>query len=145
MATTFKERAPWPIWLWGFLLFLAISLAVAFWAALGNTWGAMSMLVQLLLLLYASQATLLEVRVDEEKFYVGHASIDKTFITAVTPLDSQAMAQVRGPRANPYAFLAIRFWISTGVKIDIKDPEDPTPYWLVSGKRFKELAAALKN
>ena len=36
MNQLYKERAPWPIWLWLFLLFLAASLALAIYAALGT-------------------------------------------------------------------------------------------------------------
>jgi hypothetical protein len=39
--------------------------------------------------------------------------------------------------------MALRFWVSTGVKIEINDPLDPTPYWLVSAKRAPALAEAL--
>jgi len=29
------------------------------------------------------------------------------------------------------------------VKVTINDPRDPTPYWLISSKRFRKLAAAI--
>jgi hypothetical protein len=39
--------------------------------------------------------------------------------------------------------MALRFWISRGVKIEIKDPKDATPYWLISSKKAQPLADAL--
>jgi hypothetical protein len=37
------------------------------------------------------------------------------------------------------------FWVTTGVKIEIKDPADPTPYWLVSAEEAAALATALQE
>lgn len=143
MTEQFKERVAWPIWLWLFLLFLSGSLSLAFWAALGNSWAILSALIQFLGLLILSQSTPLLIKDDGLTLHVGAATISHQFITRTTPLDAKAMGQARGPRANPAAYLAIRFWISTGVKIEINDPEDPTPYWLVSSKKAHQLADAL--
>lgn len=143
MSPSFKERTPWPIWLWLFLLFLAGSLSLAIWAALGNSWALISTLVQFLGLLYLSQSTVLAISVDEDSLHVGNATLERRYITALTPLSASEMAKIRGPLANPSAYLALRFWISTGVKIEFSDPHDQTPYWLVSSKKAHQLADAL--
>ena len=143
MSQNFKEKIAWPFWLWLFLLFLAASLALAFWAALGNLWAALSMIVQLLGLLLLSRKSLLEVSVEGDWLHVGRAKIDRTFIVQTTDLDSVAMRALRGPRADPASYVQIRFWIPAGIKIEISDPEDSTPYWLVSSKKAQLLAAAL--
>jgi hypothetical protein len=142
-AEKYRERTPWPIWLWLFLLFLAASLAIAVWAALGTRWGSITMLVQLLGLIYLSQSTILAIEVSEEGLRVGGAHIEKKFLGKVEALSSEEMRQWRGPLADPASFMALRFWIPTGVKIEIKDPNDPTPYWLISSKRAQPLSAAL--
>jgi hypothetical protein len=46
-------------------------------------------------------------------------------------------------QADPACFNATRFWVSTGVKVEIKDKSDPTPYWLISSRKGKSLAACL--
>lgn len=140
---TFNERSPWPIWLWLFLLFLSSSLALAVWAALGTRWGAITILVQLLGFIYLSQSTVLAVEVTANQLRVGRASIDRKFLGKVEVLSSEQMRQCRGPLADPAGYMAIRFWIATGVKIEITDPDDPTPYWLVSSKKAQPLMAAL--
>jgi len=63
----------------------------------------------------------------------------------VTILDSPKMRLLRTRDADPAAFLAIKFWTPTGVKIEVKDPRDPTPYWLITSKRGEEIAALLIN
>jgi hypothetical protein len=55
------------------------------------------------------------------------------------------MRYLRGPGINPLAFLALRFWVKGGIKITLKDPKDPTPYWLVSTKNPEKLRKAIKN
>ncbi|HWJ84512.1 MAG TPA: DUF3093 family protein, partial [Cellulomonas sp.] len=36
-------------------------------------------------------------------------------------------------------------WIHAGVRIELVDPADPTPYWIVTSRRPDELAAALRG
>ena len=141
----FKERASWPIWLWAFLLFLSGSLSIAIWAALGNTWAEVSMLTQLVGLLFLSQSTPLQIEVTADLLRVGPARIERKYISGVTSLTSEEMRILRGPKINTAAYMQIRFWISTGVKITISDPQDPTPYWLVSSKKARQLAGALNK
>ena len=62
---------------------------------------------------------------------------------AVTVLDAEARRDLLGQDAEPLAFVIQRPWISGGVRIDLDDPDDPTPYWYVSSRHPRELAAAL--
>jgi hypothetical protein len=139
----FTESSPWPIWLWLFLVFLAASLALAFWAALGTRWAAITGLIQFLGLIFISQRTQLEIKVDDRELRVGSAHIAREFLGKAKALSADEMRQWRGPLADPAAFMALRFWIPTGVKIEINDPKDPTPYWLISSKKAQPLLAAL--
>ena len=143
MRKNFTERSPLPIWLWLFLLFLAATLALAFWAALGNRWGAITGLVELLLLFYTSQRSTLEIEVTPEEFRVGSAHIERKFLGEIQALSPEEMRKWRGPLSDPACYMALRFWIPGGVKIAINDPKDKTPYWLISSKKAQPLVAAL--
>jgi hypothetical protein len=145
MKQIFKERSPWPIWLWLFLAFLATSLALAIWAALGTRWGWITALVQLLALLFLSQKSALYVEVSDEFLTVGNAQIERKFLGQIEVLSADEMRRWRGPLCDPASYMALRFWIPTGVKVEINDPNDPTPYWLVSSKKAQPLAAALSQ
>jgi len=138
-------RDPWPIWLWLFLLFLAASLSLAVEAALGNRAAIVISVIQALLLIWASFTTPLRIEVSDEKIRVGRAVIERRFIAAVRELDSKEMALTRGRDADPRCWMALRFWVGTGVKIEINDRKDPTPYWLVSTKKAAAVATALMN
>jgi len=141
----FNERVGWPIWLCAFLLFLSGSLSIAIWAALGNTWAEVSMLAQLVALIFLWQSTPLEIKVAADSLHVGPAHIERKYISSAVALSGEEMRELRGPKINTTAYMQIRFWIPTGVKVTISDPQDPTPYWLVSSKKAHQLADALNK
>ena len=74
---------------------------------------------------------------------IDRAHIERRYIGKVTPLDQDQMRLLRTRDADPSAFLALKFWAPRGVRIEISDPRDPTPYWLITSKRGDELAALL--
>jgi hypothetical protein len=67
-----------------------------------------------------------------------------TAIGSVTVVDGEARRRLLGMDSEPLAFVIQRPWIAGGVRIDLVDPQDPTPYWFVSSRRPAELAAALE-
>jgi hypothetical protein len=88
--------------------------------------------------------TRLIIQVSQSELMVGRAHIELKYIGEVTELDSQAMRNIRSRDADPMAFLGIRFWSSTGVKVEINDKRDETPYWLITSNKANQLAQALK-
>jgi len=103
------------------------------------------MLVQFLGLLFLSQRAVLTIEVTHKQLRVGDATIDRKFLGAIVALSADEMRQWRGPLSDPAGYMALRFWLSRGVKIEINDPKDPTPYWLISSKKAQPLAAALQD
>jgi hypothetical protein len=93
--------------------------------------------------IYVSTALIIEV--DSNELRVGRAHIDLRFIGECVNLDNTAIRQVRTRDANPRAFLAIRFWTPAGIRAEINDQNDSTPYWLISSNRGSDLIHALKN
>jgi hypothetical protein len=141
----FREVIRPPLWLMAFIYFLALSLGIAIWAAM-NTMAAVILMTPLTLAtiaIYFSASLVIEI--DENELRVGKAHIDKKFCDEVIVLTPAQMSLQRTREADPAAHLAIRFWTAHGVKIDIKDDRDQTPYWLVTSKRGEKLAQALKN
>ena len=141
----FREVLRPPLWLMAFIYFLAFSLGIAIWAAM-NTMAAAIVMTPLTLAtigIYFSASLVIEV--DENELRVGKAHIDKKFCGEVIVLTPAQMSLQRTREADPAAYLAIRFWTAHGVKIEIKDHRDQTPYWLVTSKRGEKLAFALKN
>ena len=45
--------------------------------------------------------------------------------------------------ADARAYLLLRPYLKRAVRVEIADPADPTPYWLVATRHPETLAAAL--
>lgn len=73
----------------------------------------------------------------------GRAHIPVALLGDVTVLDAQALRTELGPRLDARAHVCLRGWVRTGVRVELADPDDPTPYWLVSSRRPDDLARAL--
>lgn len=138
----FTEKL-WPgFWIWlvaaglagaGILVFAPISTAAGFTAA------AVLFAIEAALLILSTPA----VTVTTRTLQVGRASIERGLIGKVEAFREKEATAERGTRLNGLAYLCIRGWIDPVVRIEIKDPSDPTPYWLTSTRRPDELVAAL--
>ncbi|GGE88085.1 DUF3093 domain-containing protein [Mycetocola zhadangensis] len=91
--------------------------------------------------LFVYGAPILAVR--DGKLSAGRATIGVNLVGDVVPFDGEEASLERGQRLNARAFLILRGGIRGVVKVQILDPNDPTPYWLLSTRRPTELAAAI--
>lgn len=144
-ALVFGEKMRWSLSLWLFLIFLLGSLDLALWAAFGNNLMPLTISISILILILTWIGTSLEISVTQAEFTCGNFKISRNYIKQVTPLDKNEMRQIRGVSGDPAAHLELRFWVNTGIKIEISDPNDPTPYILISSKKYKKLSAILTN
>ncbi len=141
----FKEVLRPPIWVLAFIYFLLLSLVIAFWAAFDNRTAFITFLMATVAIFYIAIAMRSTISIDGQELRIDRAHIEVKYLGDVEKLTSSQMRMLRTRDADPAAYLAIKFWLSTGVKIAISDPRDPTPYWLVTSKRGEEIAALLKK
>ena len=89
----------------------------------------------------------IRIRVQDEAdgpvLRVDDTRLPLAVIAAVHPLGADQRRDLLGRDADPLAFVIQRPWIPGGVRIDLDDPADPTPYWFVSSRHPQRLAAAL--
>lgn len=85
------------------------------------------------------------VRVADGVLHVPGARIALTHIGGTTPLRRAGVRQVRGPLAEPRAFVTSRPWLPDAVRVQIEDPDDDTPYWLVGTRDPEALAHAISQ
>lgn len=78
-----------------------------------------------------------------QELSVGRFRIPLKVIGHCTQLNNDELKLAIGVNADARAQLLIRGYIKTGLKIEINDPEDPTPHVIVSTRRPAELAVAL--
>lgn len=115
------------------LVFLPISLAAGITVAI-VLYGA---IVGVLLL------TTPVVEVSGGELRAGRARIERRHVGTATSFEGAEATQQRGTALDARAWLLIRGWITGVVRVEIADPEDPTPYWLISTRRPAELARVL--
>ena len=139
----FKEVLRPPIWVLAFIYFLLLSLVIALWAAFDNTVAFTSFVAATIAIIYIAYAMRSTITFDGEELRIDRAHIESKYLGKVTILDSEAMRLLRTRDADPAAYLAIKFWTPAGIKIEVTDPRDPTPYWLITSKRGEEIAALL--
>jgi Protein of unknown function (DUF3093) len=141
----FKEVLRPPIWVLAFIYFLLLSLVIAIWAAfdgLATTYALFVATAAIVFIAFRMRST---ISITNDELRIDSAHIEIKYLGSVEVLDAQSMRLLRTRDADPAAYLAIKFWIPIGVKIEVKDPRDPTPYWLVTSKRGEEIAALLSK
>lgn len=85
------------------------------------------------------------VRVEDGVLHVPGGRIGLEHLSGATPLDREDTRRVRGPLAQQRAFVSTRAWLATAVRVQVEDPQDDTPYWLVGTRRPEQLASALRD
>lgn len=83
------------------------------------------------------------VQVADGRLRAGRAEIPTTLLGAATPLDRAGTRRQAGVDADARAYLVLRPYVKCSVRVDLDDPADPTPYWLLSTRHPQALAAAL--
>jgi hypothetical protein len=84
------------------------------------------------------------VAVEGGTLRAGRAHIALEHVGEVTALDADGVRRQAGVDADARAFLLLRPYLKRGVRIDITDPADPAPYWLVSCRRPEEVVTAVR-
>jgi hypothetical protein len=141
----FREVLRPPIWVLAFIYFLFLSIVLSVWAALDNRATLVTLALSTIALIWISISMTSEITFDGEVLRIDKANIDRKYLGNVTVLDKNAMRLLRTRDADPAAYLAIKFWEPRGLRIDLNDSRDKTPYWLVTSKRGEEIAALLNR
>ena len=140
----YRERVwPTPFWFVAALLLVpGASLALApINVTLGIVVGIALYLAEIAYLTAVSP----RIEVSASEFRAGRGRIERRFLGEAEALDGDEAREALGPGLNARAWLCIRGWVRPLVKVPLNDPNDPTPYWLVSTRRPTELAAALNE
>ena len=141
----FREVLRPPIWVLAFIYFLFLSIVLSVWAALDNRATLVTLVISTLALIWIAFSMTSEITFDGQVLRIDKANIEVNYLGKVTVLDKTAMRLLRTRDADPAAYLAIKFWEPRGIRIDLNDPRDKTPYWLVTSKRGEEIAALLNR
>ncbi|MEU5525995.1 DUF3093 domain-containing protein [Micromonospora chersina] len=140
----YAERLGLPWWAWPVGLAVAGLLAAELWMGASGVraW------LPFVLLLPAAAATLwwlgrVRVAVQGGELRVDDARLPVRFVADAVPLDAAGRREVLGVGSDPLAFVVQRPWVGGAVQVVLNDPDDPTPFWVVSTRHPVELATAL--
>ena len=143
---TYSERLHTPWWWWLVGLFFGGSIAVAVLAyvplEIGIAACALALLAVVALLVAYGRTKLV---VDEDGLLAGRHRVEPEYLGPATAYEGDAAREALGPGADPRAFLFTRPVLSSVVRVDLRDPADPHPYWLVSTRHPERLADALRQ
>lgn len=137
-----KLRVPLRWWVQATMFLASIWLALVVALPAAVAWTATGVLTLSVLALFLGYGAA-EVAVRDGEFVAGQARIPVGFLAEPTPLDSDRTKLALGRDADARAYLLVRPYLKRSVKVLVVDPADPTPYWLVSTRHPRTLAAAL--
>jgi hypothetical protein len=142
----YAERLTVPLrwWVQGTMLVASLWLALVVALPEAVAWGITAAVLALLagaFLAYGSA----RVAVAGGVLNAGRARIPVDQLGPAVPLDAEAMRRLAGRDADARAYLLLRPYLKRGVRVDVTDPADPTPYWLLSSRRPDRLVAAIRQ
>ncbi|MGW1159839.1 DUF3093 domain-containing protein [Streptomyces sp. NPDC002513] len=85
------------------------------------------------------------IRVVGDSLLADDARIPLSALGDSQALDREEARAWRTYKADTRAFMLLRAYIPTALKVEVTDPDDPTPYLYLSTREPERLAAALKT
>lgn len=82
---------------------------------------------------------------DVVQLWAGQAHLPVTVITRSAEVAPSAKFAALGRQLDPAAYVLHRAWVGPMVLIVLGDPDDPTPYWLVSCRHPERVLSALRS
>ena len=142
----YDERLGVPLRWWALATMLLATMLVAFlvatplWVALTGT----ALLTAAGVAVFAGYGSA-RIGVGGGTLSAGRARIEVRHLGDAVALDADATRSLAGRDADARAYLLLRPYLTRGVRVDVVDPADPTPYWLLSTRHPNQLVAAIET
>jgi hypothetical protein len=140
----YRERLYVPLAWWLLSVPTVLILGATLYAGLAEPWPVIIMAGLAAgcaaFLVTAGLATL-ELR--DGALRAGNAVLPLAAVSEVACLDENQTRRLRGPRADPAAYLYSRPYLKESVYLAAATPGSATPYWLIGTRHPAELAAAI--
>lgn len=145
----YRERLSVPWWWW--LPGLGLAALIAYEINLGieglPDWAPFAVLlpVAAVVLVWFGRA---EVRVvgdagQEPELWVGAAHLPVGVVSRSAEVPKSAKSAALGRQLDPAAYVVHKAWVGPMVLLVLDDPDDPTPYWLISTRHPDRVLSAL--
>ncbi|MFE6365244.1 DUF3093 domain-containing protein [Streptomyces sp. NPDC057806] len=142
-ATPYEERltAPRSWWLVSVLAGFSLALILLPFGTLPTLGGLVGGTAAAAVV--ASSYGAVRIRVVGGSLIAGDAKIPVTALGEAEILDREEARAWRTYKADTRAFLLLRAYIPTALRVEVTDPEDPTPYLYLSTRQPEALAEAI--
>lgn len=144
-ATPYEERltAPRSWWLISFLVGVSLALILLPFGTLPMLGGLAggTAVAAVMASAYGSE----RIRVQGGFLIAGDAKIPVSALGDTEVLDPEGASAWRTYKADTRAFMLLRSYIPTALKVEVTDPQDPTPYLYLSTREPERLAEALRS
>ncbi|WP_241153654.1 DUF3093 domain-containing protein [Nocardioides pantholopis] len=140
----YSERLGVPLrwWVQGFMFTASLWLAVVVALPGALAWGITAVVALLVVGAFIAYGAP-QITVADGTLTAGRARIEARHLGRVTALDAEETRLTAGRHADVRAYLLLRPYLKRSVKVEVVDPADPTPYWLLSTRHPDQLASAL--
>ncbi len=145
-AVSYRERLRTPWWWYPIALTVAALLAGEFhvsglrltdWIPYGTLLPLSALIVWML-----GRG---ELKITADEVHIRGAHVPLRYISGAVALDEATLRRVVGREGDPAAFVSIRPWIGPGVQLWLDDPDDPTPYWVISSRHPGRVVALVNG
>ncbi|MBX9641387.1 MAG: DUF3093 domain-containing protein [Mycobacteriaceae bacterium] len=149
-SVRYRERlwVPWWWWPLGFALAGVIAFEVNLGIRVLPNWLPFAVLFAVAtgVLLWLGRV---EVRVTAAdagiELWAGDAHLPVTVVSRSAEIARTAKSAALGRQLDPAAYVLHRAWVGPMVLLVLDDPDDPTPYWLVSCRHPERVLSALRS
>jgi len=142
----YRERLGVPVTWWLAITASAALLGTTLWAGL-----SIAAAIAIYAVLEGGCAAILlawgsaRISVTASELVAGSQHLPLTRIAGATVLDQAQTRALRGPRADPAAYLLVRPYLSLAVYVEIAGRPPERPYWLIGTRKPAELADAIER
>ena len=147
-SVLYRERQWVPVY-WWILAGLLVALTTAQLANNRNIWWLIVPAVVLtavaVWVLVSWSSTTVTVERDPDGttwLHVRSASLPDDVVSRSLAVPASAKRNAMGRQLDPAAFVVSHGWVHEMVMLVLDDPEDPTPYWLISTRNPEALLEA---
>lgn len=85
------------------------------------------------------------VAVRDGMFIAGKAKIPVELLGEIRALDADGLRAALGPGSDARAYLMVRGYVHRAIKVQVEDSGDSTPYWVVTSRNPRTLAATISE
>lgn len=144
----YRERQWVPIY-WWFLAAIVVVITTSQFALNRNIWWLIVPAILLtaiavwILIRWSSTVIRVELDADGSRWLVARdATLPADVVARSLAVPASAKRNAMGRQLDPAAFVVARGWVPEMVMLVLDDPEDPTPYWLLSSRDPEGLLRA---